>query len=283
MKKQGKRSIFFVTVTTLVLLALLIFSSIPGSPISSLTGPVSYLTDPVQMAFGRAVERVRGFFSSVSDSERIRMENEVLREENARLQMLVKELEENGRRWEELKAAFLIRDLFSDYELVGASILTREIGEWFDMFRISAGTRDGIVIDEASSYAVVDAGMNLIGRVYSSDLTSAKIMPVINEGSVVSAKLNTPAGSLVRVRGDVLLKEEGYCLVDNIADFSALHIGDEVMTSGLGGLFPPGIPIGVIVGLRSSDPKVEKTAVLRVYAEYRTLKDVFVMKGKPVD
>ena len=283
MKKQGKRSIFFVTVTTLVLLALLIFSSIPGSPISSLTGPVSYLTDPVQMAFGRAVERVRGFFSSVSDSERIRMENEVLREENARLQMLVKELEENGRRWEELKAAFLIRDLFSDYELVGASILTREIGEWFDMFRISAGTRDGIVIDEASSYAVVDAGMNLIGRVYSSDLTSAKIMPVINEGSVVSAKLNTPAGSLVRVRGDVLLKEEGYCLVDNIADFSALHIGDEVMTSGLGGLFPPGIPIGVIVGLRSSDPKVEKTAVLQVYAEYRTLKDVFVMKGKPVD
>jgi rod shape-determining protein MreC len=281
-RKQGKKSIFFVAIITLVLLSLLIFSSIPGSPIASWTGPVSFLTDPVQRTFGRVAERVRGFFSSVREGERIRLENVELKDENARLQMQVKELEENGRRWEELKAAFLIRDLFSDYELIGASVLTREIGDWFDMFRISAGTRDGIQIDDETSFAVVDAGMNLVGRVYSSDLTSAKIMPVINEGSVISAKLNTAGGSIVRVRGDVILKEDNLCLVDNIADFSVLHIGDEVITSGLGGLFPPGIPIGVIVELRHNDPKVEKTAVLKVYAEYKTMKDVFVMKGKPI-
>ncbi|MHB8963214.1 MAG: rod shape-determining protein MreC, partial [Saccharofermentanales bacterium] len=243
----------------------------------------SFLTDPLQKAITGISGNVGGFFTSIKDGERIRKENELLLAENARLEMELKQLEENGRRWEELKSAFRIRDLFSDYELIGASVLTREIGEWFDLFRISAGTRDGIIIDEKTSYAVVDPQMNLVGRVYSSDLTSAKILPILNEGSVISAKLNTSVGTVVRIRGDVLLKEQGFCLVDNISDFSVINIGDEVITSGLGGLYPPGIPIGVIVELRQNDQKIEKTAILKVYTEYRTLKDIFIMKGKSSD
>lgn len=283
MKNKGGKSVFIVAIATLVLFSLLIFSSVPGSPIASFTGPVSFLTDPIQQLITGISDNVGGFFSSIKDGERIRKENEVLLEERAQLKMKLKELEENGRRWEELKSAFKIRDLFSDYELIGASVLTREIGEWFDIFRISAGTRDGITIDEKTSYAVVDSQMNLVGRVYSSDYTSAKILPVLNEGSVISAKLNTAGGSTVRVRGDVLLKEGGFCLVDNISDFSAVNIGDEVITSGLGGLYPPGIPIGIIIELRNNNQKIEKTAVLKIYTNYKTLKDIFIMKGKSSD
>lgn len=283
MKSKGRKSVFIVAIATLILFSLLIFSSVPGSPIASFTGPISFLTDPIQQLITGFSDNVGGFFTSIKDSERIRKENEVLLEESAQLKMRLKELEENGRRWEELKSAFKIRDLYADYELIGASVLTREIGEWFDVFRISAGTRDGITIDEKTSYAVVDSQMNLVGRVYSSDYTSAKILPVLNEGSVVSAKLNTAGGSTVRVRGDVLLKEEGFCLIDSISDFSAVNIGDEVITSGLGGLYPPGIPIGIIVELRNNNQKIEKTAVLKVYTNYKTLKDIFVMKGKSSD
>ncbi|MHB1453610.1 MAG: rod shape-determining protein MreC [Saccharofermentanales bacterium] len=283
MRSKGRKSVFIVAIATLILFSLLIFSSVPGSPIASFTSPISFLTDPIQKIITGFSSNVGGFFSSIKDSERIRKENEVLLAENARLEMQLKELEENGRRWEELKSAFKIRDLFSDYELIGASVLTREIGDWFDIFRISAGTREGITIDEKTSYAVVDPQMNLVGRVYSSDFTSAKILPILNEGSIISAKLNTAGGAVVRVRGDVLLKEEGFCLIDNISDFSAINIGDEVITSGLGGLYPPGIPIGTIVELRNNDQKIEKTAVLKVYANYRTLKDMFVMKGKSSD
>ncbi len=281
LKTRRKRSVFIAVIASLILFSLLIFSSVPGSPVASFTGPISFLTDPIQKFLTGVSGAVTGFFESIAGSERIRKENETLRAENARLEMQVKQLEENGRRWEELKSAFKIRDLFSDYELIGASVLTRDLGDWFDVFRISAGTRDGIVIDEKTSYAVVDAQMNLVGRVYSSDLVSAKILPILNEGSIVSAKLKTAGGAIVRVRGDILLKENGCCLIDQISDFSTIHAGDEVVTSGLGGLYPPGIPIGTVVSLGENALKTEKTAVLQVYADYRTLKDIFVMKGMP--
>ena len=270
-------------VSTLFVLSLLIYSSIPGSPLNAVTSPISFITDPLQSILIKTTGSITGFFESVKDSTRIRQENIVLKEANARLEQQVKELEENGRRWEELKSAFKIKEIFSDYELLGASILTREIGDWFDVFRVNIGARDGIVIEEQTSYAVVDAQMNLVGRVLSSDITSAKILPLLNEGSVISAKMNTASGSAVRVRGDITLKKQSFCLVDKISDFTSIKVGDEVITSGLGGLYPPGIPIGIIVELRNDDQKIEKTAVLKVYTDYRSLTDVFIMKGRLSD
>jgi len=77
-----------------------------------------------------------------------------------------------------------------------------------------------------------------------------------------------------------MLKSQGFLPVDKITDYTTIQVGDEVITSGLGGLYPPGIPIGVIVELRNSDQKLEKTAVLKVYADYKSLTDVFIMKGR---
>lgn len=271
---------FVIVIATLFVLSIIIYSSIPGSPLYSVTSPISFVTNPIHSFLLKTSSDITGFFEAVSDSTKIRDENIALKQENALLEQKVKELEENGRRWEELKSAFQIKDVFSDYELLGASILTREIGDWFDVFRVNIGTNGGISIDGSTSFAVVDAQMNLIGRVLSSDFSSSKIMPILDEGSVVSAKMNTASGSAVRIRGDITLKEEGCCIVDKITDYSSIKVGDEVITSGLGGLYPPGIPIGVIIELRNDDQKIEKTAVLKVYADYKALTDVFIMKGR---
>ena len=280
MKKNKKNKVFIVVVSTLFVLSILIYSSIPGSPLNIITSPISFITDPLQLFLTKTTGGVSGFFESITSSSKIRNENIELKTQNAKLEQQVKELEENGRRWEELKSAFKIKEAFSDYELFGASILTRDVGDWFDVFRINIGTRENIIIEEKTSYAVVDAQMNLIGRVLSSDFTSCKILPILNEGSIVSAKLNTIGGNAIRVRGDIMLKSDGLCLVDKISDFTTIKIGDEVITSGLGGLFPPGIPIGKIVEIHNETQKIEKTAVLAVYANYKTLTDVFIMKGR---
>lgn len=280
MKKSKKNTLFIIVISTLAVLSLLIYSSIPGSPLSGLTSPISFVTDPIRTLMSKTTGGIGGFFTSLTASEKIRKENLELKEKNALLEQKVKELEENGRRWEDLKSAFKIKEIFSDYELLGATVLTRETGDWFDVFRVNAGTRDQIVINESTSYAVVDARMNLVGRVLSSDFTSAKILPVLNEGSTVSAKVNTAGGSQVRVRGDITLKSKGYCVIDKISDFTSIKVGDEIITSGLGGLYPPGIPIGEVVELRNDNQKIEKTAVLKIYTDYKSLTDVFLMKGK---
>ena len=280
MKKIKFNKIFIVLIITLLVMSLLVYSSIPGSALHVLTSPVSFITDPVYSAVSGLSSSIKGFFVSLTESEKIRKENEELRNENLKLNQQIKELEENGRRWEDLKSALNIRDSYSDYTIIGAGVLTREIGEWFDIFRINAGIRDKIIIDEFTSYAVVDSNMNLVGRVISSDYSSSKVLPILNEGSIISGKINAPGGITVRVRGDLILKENSKCRVDNIADITGIKIGDEVITSGLGGLYPPGIPIGVITEIKSSGQSSERMAVLEVYSDYKVLTDVFILKGQ---
>jgi rod shape-determining protein MreC len=279
MKKTKKNRIFIIIIMTLFILSMAVYSSVPGSPLNFISTPFSFITDPGVQFIAGVFKNVEGYFSLITETDEIRKANIELENEVAHLRSRINELEEKGRRWEELKHALSIKETFADYQIVGARVLTREIGDWFDLFRINVGKRDKIAIDDQTSYAVVDPNMNLVGRIYSTDYISSKVMPIINEGSIVSGKVNVPGGAMVRIRGELLLKDQNLCRVDNFSDDALIQVGDEIVTSGLGGLYPPGIPVGVIVDIINEGQKVEHSAVLRVYTNYKTLNDVFIFKG----
>ena len=86
-------------------------------------------------------------------------------------------------------------------------------------------------------------------------------------------------GRCCRVRGDLDLKEQGLCLIDQIPSNASLQIGDELITSGTGGLFPAGIAIGKIVAVIDNDVRDQRQAYLEPYADLENLTTVFVMKG----
>lgn len=118
--------------------------------------------------------------------------------------------------------------------------------------------------------------MNLVGKVYSADFTSSKVLPVLHEGFTVSAKVNSVNGADVMIHGEVELKEKGLCMVDQIDENAVLKVGDELVTNGLGGLFPAGIPIGVIVSVDDSSP-LSRYATMKPYVDIANLNDVFIM------
>ena len=280
MPKFFQNRIFTVVFVTLLLVAVVLLSSLPGSPLSFLTSPVSGVLEPVQKGFANASDWVTGLYESISDGIAIREENKLLNEENAQLRNQIAQLEEAGRQYAELKAAFNLKDRFDAYEIIGCRIMTREIGSWFDVFRIDAGSRDGIAVSETQSFAVVDAESHLIGRLISNDTSSAKVLPLLHEGFAVSAKINSVSSPLFRVRGDLDLKEQGLCLIDQIPANASLKVGDEVISSGAGGLFPAGIVIGKIVQIIDNDARNQRQAYLLPYADLQNLSTVFVMKGK---
>lgn len=275
MRRLFENKAFVIALITVVLIALIGFSAIPGSPLSGLTKPVSIIIDPIQSVFQKIGTKISDFYSAIAEGMEIRKENEQLRAEIAELEYQVQQGEEARIRWEELKTAFSIQDTFENYHIHGASILTRESDEWFSVIRVNVGTDTGIDVGKAS-YAVVDARMNLVGRVMSTDVNSSKILPILHEGFMVSAKVNVVNGAIVLVTGDIILKNEGLCLVTRIPSNIVLNPGDELVTSGEGGLFPAGIPIGVIESFDNSDPN-NPTATLRPYVEISSIKDVFIM------
>jgi len=279
-KKRKTNRIVLVVLILLALFSLMILSSIPGSPLHRISSPVSFLLDPIYKAVSGVWSDLADFRRSVSEAGEIQDENDRLRDENAALRRQVNALTENGRRYEELKSAFHIKEDFEDFDVIAGRILTEDLGVMFDVLKIDVGIRDGVKVTETLSYPVLDAQSNLVGRVLSSDQVSGKTLLLTAEGFAVSGRIVRTEGAIVRVRGDVSLVGEGLCRIDRIPAGASVRVGDNLVTSGLGGVFPAGIPIGTVVSVDEDASSLERSAVLKPHADFPSLDILFVMIGK---
>ena len=260
----------------LVLAACAILSLLPGSPVKKLLQPVQLVTAPAQSAVKKAGDTLSDFWSAITDGIAIREENKALKEQIADLRYHLTQNEEAALRYEELKDALHIKDTFSNYVIYGAAILSRESDEWFSTIRLNAGATDGIVLEAGNSYPVLDVEMNLVGRVIESSDTESRVLPLLHEGFAVAGKVNEVNGATFMVVGDAELKRQGLCLIKGIDPEVRIQPGMEIVTSGDGGLFPEGIPIGVIESVDYSNP-LDVTATLNPYSQIGKLEDVFIM------
>lgn len=267
---------FLTAVTLLILLAVIVLGSLPGSPLNAVLKPVGAIVNPVQKAVKLSGNSISAFWAALTDGIAIRNENEQLRAEIAELQYQINQNEEAAIRYEELQEAFHIREVFSNYDIFGASVLSRESDEWFSVIRVGAGNSDGIYLEQGQSLAVVDVRMNLVGRVIEVNEDDSDILLLLHEGFQVSGKVNAVNGATFLIVGDASLKQQGLCLVTGIDPDTIPNVGDEIVTSGDGGLFPQGIPIGVIESVDTSN-ELNITATLRPYSDIEDINDIFIM------
>ena len=264
-----------VIVAIVVCVTLFVWSLIPGSILSRLLSPISFILEPAQNAVMSVRQRFDGMLLSIREGALIQRENAELREENANLRQQLQRLEEENREFNQLREAISIKTTFQEMNVLHANILSDSFGTWFDVLRVDRGRRDGLALGEMDAAAVVDVDMNLIGRTISADEVSAKVLPLVAEGATLAGRINRMDGVTVRVHGDALLKDRGLCMVDRIPPRADIAVGDEVLTSGDGGLFPPGIPVGVITALH--DDEIGSWAELEPYTQLDTLTDVFIL------
>lgn len=283
MKKLFSNKIFILILVTLLILAIIIIDSMPNKPLQGLTSPVSRTLNPVQSLFSSGGGKISDFFAAISDGMTLRKENEDLKNQVTVLEYELEKRKEAQERLDEFKEAFHVKDKFEQYDFFSAEVLTRESDEWFSIIRVSAGRDDGVRVEEGEALPVVDVASNLVGRVMSSDSTSAKVLPLLHEGFSVIAKVDKINGAVVRVHGEASLKERGYCKVDQIPSASQLEIGDVLVTSG-GELFPSDIPIGEIVAIEK-ESELFSYALLKPYADITQLRNILIMvaKEKPVE
>ncbi len=267
---------FLTIVSLLIILAVIVLGSLPGSPLNAVLKPIGAVVTPIQKVVKYTGNSISGFWVALTDGIAIRNENEQLRAEIAQLQYELNQNEEAAIRYEELQEAFHIREVFSNYDIFGASVLSRDSDEWFSVIRAGVGNSDGIYLEQGQSLAVVDVRMNLVGRVIEVNEDDSDILMLLHEGFQVSGKVNAVNGATFIVTGDASLKQQGLCLVTGIDPDTIPSVGDEIVTSGDGGLFPQGIPIGVIESVDASD-ELNITATLRPYSDIADINDIFIM------
>ncbi len=276
MKRRGPR-IMVIVLVTVALLAFFILTALPSTTRSRVGDFFGRVFDPLTTVFRKGVDAVGSFFTAVGDNKNLRIHVGELEEEIGKLKREIVENEEKVKAYEELKSALNLVTRFEDSRVQGAVILNDAMGPYFDLMRVKAGRKHGLHASDSQAYPVVDLNSSLIGRVHSSEVNSSKVMTMLHEAFSVSARVEGAYRSTFRVRGDLALREQGFCLADNIPEGAPIKIGDKIVTSGEGGIFPGGIPIGEVVSLRSSEEGKVVTCVIKPAVDFKNLSYVFIL------
>ncbi|MCG8501698.1 MAG: rod shape-determining protein MreC [Firmicutes bacterium] len=237
----------------------------------------------VEDVIATVVSPVQSFFyntgKSVENAVRFASEIKTLKEERDRLLLQVDKLQEDNRGLQELgKENKRLREMLGlkkkldDFEFVGAQIIGKDPGNWFNTFTIDKGTADGL-----ENKCAVIASKGLVGYIYDVRTNSAKVMSIIDNDSAVSALIERTRDIAV-VKGDLVLQHEGSCKMDNIEKGADIIAGDCVVTSGLGGIYPKGLLIGMIKQISEEPHEISQYAIVEPAVDFKRLEEVFVIK-----
>lgn len=267
------KSKFFKTVSVLIctLLVLTIIFSVVGYRIAPQSVIISTVISPFQKAAGYVTDTVSNFFSSVKRAELLEEENNLLREELRILRE--KNVEYNQYKAEnEFYSDFLeIKREHPDYQFHPATVVAFNSADVYNSFSIDCGTANGV-----KQFDPVITADGLIGYVSEAGLTHSTVVTLLNPDLSVGATDNRTRESGV-VTGDSSLVESGLCKMSYLSRSSAVSLGDNIITSGAGSIFPAGLMIGTVTEINKSSADVSLYAVLRPSVEFDNLTDVMVI------
>lgn len=262
----------------MVTIALLIVMGVSvnrNSKLNWLSNILSVPLKPVQGFFTLVGQKIDDKLSYFEGIDVLREENEALKEEIALLRAENREYSELKSENDELRRAFGLKGEFDDYTMIGANIIAMEPGNWYSVFKIDMGERDGISAD----FPVVTGSKGLVGRVLDTDSNTANIQTIIDEDSAISAWIAKAGGGHAIVRGDMELREDGLCKMVYIPIEVDVEVGDVIETSGIGGIYPKGIIIGEVIEVRKTSSELDRYAVIKPSADLKRLEAVFILKN----
>ncbi|MBR6379107.1 MAG: rod shape-determining protein MreC [Fibrobacter sp.] len=208
--------------------------------------------------------------SSVDEFRSVAHENEMLKEENARLRQETYYASEALQELARLHALVRFDDKW-DYPIVTARVVGHNPGRFLTTLVINRGTARGV-----KENMPVFSMNGLVGKVSKTSLTHSRVQLLVDPNLKLSVLERR-----TRVVG-FLESVDGRTLSAMIPTHAGVKVGDTLITSGLGGIFPKGIPVGTVERIRPSDLEVMQLMDVMPFQEFSSLEEVFVM-GKEAE
>lgn len=228
-----------------------------------ITPPQTLITGISNSIFNR-IYFLRNINQILIDNTNLTEENELLRAENSRMQLLEQEIII-------LSELLQLSQRYPQFSTVGAEIIARDGNNWNTSFIINKGTNDNI-----HPNMVVLAQGGLVGRIVHSGANFSKVNPIINDNSSVGA-VTMRSGDFGFVRGDLILSNNNLAKMELFDLNSDILEGDEIITSTLGDIFPPGISIGTVIDIQDDPSNLTRIAIIEPIVDFNRITTVLII------
>lgn len=272
MYKKKKTGQIGIIITIIVLILLVVLSNMDTQKLSSAENVFSYLVMPIQNGLTYLKNKITGNNSFFSDVEHLKAENEDLKKKNSELEQSLREYEILKAENETLKEYVNLKDKYKEYSTVPGYVINRDISNYSNTIIINVGKNDGI---EPNMTVISDRG--LVGHILSVTDTTAKVQTIIDTASSVSSTMSTTRDTII-VSGT--LDDKSMLKATYIPTEATLVQGDNVETSGLGGIYPKGIHIGTISQIVNTKNITDRYAMINPAVDFSKLETVLVITNK---
>lgn len=222
------------------------------------------------------VEVVKNWKEQLDALKTVYNENDDLKKIIASQDMYKAELDEKTRIIEELEELYDL-EVSANYEKINAEVMSRDISTWSNTVTLNKGSKDGIEVDMA-----VVSSKGLIGKIseVNANTCKVKLLTTENGDASVSIKVELKDGTTT----DGIL--ENYTASNNryniqLFDANAkIEKGLSVITSGNGGVFPPGILVGKVNSEEEAYDNKGKKLIVRPSVDFNDFSYVAILKVK---
>jgi len=236
---------------------------------SGLANVLLEVAAPIQKAISWPARQMRAAWGHYADLVDVR-------EENQRLEQRLEGLEEDKLQLEEalvasghLERIVRMREHF-EVPLLPAEVVGQDVSPWFRSLLLDRGNRDRV-----ESGMPVVSGRGLVGVIAATTPHAARAMLLLDRRSRVDAIIQrSRARGIVRGAGSGSLEFVFMVRGDDV------QMGDVVITSGVGGVYPRGLRVGVVTEVHKGDADLLHTATVHPAVDFGRLEQVFVMQER---
>lgn len=263
-----KKYALIILITTGILAALIFYSlNVPRSR------EANFIERGIMTVFAPVLKpaaQVSGFFEDAWDGyislldehrENLRLREEV-RELNTRVAAANEAMQAKAR----LEHLLAMKETVTAPSLT-ASVVGEDVSPWFRTMIIDRGSASGV----REGMAVIAAD-GVAGQIVKVSPTTARVLLITDHASGIAAVIQRS-----RARGVVKGKSEGLCSMEFTTREEDVKVGDVVVSSGIGGLFTKGLPIGEVTMVKRGEYGIFQTVTIRPVVNFAHLEEVVVV------
>lgn len=268
-KKNKKKNKFVPILWIAIVIALLVFFSkvkIPG--ISNVAGGITSAITDVAQGIGGVMSNGFKYFGN---TKKLKEENEKLEEKIDELEYKLLEIETLEADNENLREKLEIKDRYNHFKLIYADIVIKNYDNFDETFVINKGTSDGV--KEKQTVITKDG---LLGHISEVAKETAVVTTILDPNVSVGVEIASVNKNAL-VKGDFTLKNEAKLKLTYIPIDTEISVDEVVYTSGIGEVYPKGIPVGTIEKVVNKKNEIDRYAVITPLADINNVTSVGII------